>query len=169
MANNKKWVLLMLTLGIVLVGCGKESINNINEDVDKVVTFSLEQIDYNSFSLTINGADWSDSAIDSALCLLNFTDLKCKEYMYMDGTRFLWGDSLPVVPRYFSVKRTGKIVTATIKSDSQYSGYSYSGLFGTLSLTVESINNYLKKANVYNPVIDSTLYAVESNKSTITF
>lgn len=169
MKNNKLWLLLFLTLAVILFECGNNSINNNSNDEKEFVTFSLEKIDFNSFALTIDGADWSNSATDSALALLDFSHLKCKGYMYMDGTRVLKYDSMHVVPQYFTVNLTGKTITATIRSESKISGYSYSNLNGILSLTVESINNYMKKANVHNPVLANTIYAVQSDRGTITY
>lgn len=173
MTCRNQWQLLPLLFGLTLFGCnnglstGKSNDNAIN-DV-KPVTFALERINSTTFTLTVDGADWCESAANTALGLLDFTDLKCRYSLYMNGDRISFNEVIPVQPSYFTVEHIGKAIVAKLRDASVNSGYSYFNLEGTLALTVDSVNNYMKKVNTPNPLLDNTIYTIASGKETITF
>jgi hypothetical protein len=51
---------LVLTFGLVVVGCDDGKGDDDGGDKGKTVTFTMEKVDANSFTVTVAGAKWND-------------------------------------------------------------------------------------------------------------
>jgi hypothetical protein len=163
MIVEKTGLLIMLVVGIFLTGC--PTADDIQGDTSggKTITFALEKIDKKSFSLTINGADWSETSINNSIKLLDFKELKCTTKPISGSNVIFIGQSAG--PKSFDLEVDGKMIIGTSASI-------VINLDGTLSLLpAEKINSYFNSFNSDNPVIqtNNNTYMVADGKGSITF
>ncbi|GHV58403.1 hypothetical protein AGMMS49579_25850 [Spirochaetia bacterium] len=106
-------MLLMIALSLmVLAGCKPET--DDTEPEGKTVTLTLAKASATSFTITVDGANWTNAYVAD---LVDFSVLT-----YNNA-----GTAMMVHDTQFNQALSGKVVTATLKS-------AYSGLAGTLKL-----------------------------------
>ena len=151
-------MVLALSFGLVLAGCKTDDDTNGGDTPpsggDKTVTFTLAKVDANTFTITVDGADWKESTDGSGALLTNSSseDNKSQAVHYVldfSGATVTKYQGLSSISNYdagsnyFTYSISGKVITATLipPPGEMSNAVGFSDLSGTIK-GKSTINEY---------------------------